>query len=149
MKKSAIVILSKIVAIGLIFIAPMISLLVEYTDNETQVVEVTTSSMPTIILIIISLLLVVFIAWLGNSTMAAIHDHPFGFGSIYMFGSIILGLSVLAMFWLSKLDNLINYNVTQFLSDILTYKASLQYVIAYMVAGLVVATAGFIYQKTS
>ena len=149
MKKSAIVILSKIVAIGLIFIAPMISLLVEYTDNETQVVEVTTSSMPNIILIIISLLLVVFIAWLGNSTMAAIHDHPFGFGSIYMFGSIILGLSVLAMFWLSKLDNLINYNVTQFLSDIMTYKASLQYVIAYIVAGLVIATAGFIYQKTS
>jgi hypothetical protein len=159
LKKSAIVVLAKIIAVGL-FIAPIIHLMVEYGSSETQIIEVTSNSYPIIILLIISMLSMGFVAYIGSSTLAAIHDHPFGFGGIYMFGTIILGLSVLSLFWLNKLNDLINYNVIQFLEDIATYKHSVQYVIAYIVVGLVIATVayivvglviatgGFIYDKT-
>lgn len=149
MRKSVIVILSKIIALGLIFIAPLIHLSVEYGGNETQVLEVTTSSMPMAILVLISVFVVTLIAYIGSSAFHAIQDHPFGFGGIYMFGAIILGLSVLALYWLNKINNLVEYNVAQFMTDLSIYKGSLQFVITYIVAGLVIATAGFIYQKTA
>jgi hypothetical protein len=148
MKKSLVVTLSKIVALGLIFVAPMIYLIILFGGSETTTIEVTTNSMPIVILIIISLLVIVFIAWLGSSTMSAINDHPFGFGGIYMYGAIIGGLSVLALFWLNKLNDLIQYDVSQFLIDLEIYKGSIQYVITFIVSGLVIATAGFIYEKT-
>lgn len=148
MKKSLVVTTSKIIALGLIFLAPMIYLTMFYGGSETTTVEVTTNSMPIIILIMISLLVVVFIAWLGSSTMSAINDNPFGFGGIYMYGAIIGGLSVLGLFWLNKLRDLINYDVSQFLFDMDIYKSSIQYVITFIAAGIIVATAGFIYEKT-
>lgn len=148
MKKSLVVTTSKIVALGLIFIAPIIYLSVLFGGSETSTIEVTTNSMPITILIIISLLVIVFIAWLGSSTMAAINDHPFGFGGIFMYGAIIGGLSVLALFWLNKLKDLISYDVNQFLLDVDVYKGSLQYVITFIAAGIIIASAGFIYDKT-
>lgn len=148
MKKSLVVTTSKIIALGLIFLAPIIHMLIRFGGSETTTIEVTTNSMPMIILIMISLLVIVFIMWLGSSTMSAINDHPFGFGGIYMYGSIILGVSVLALFWLNKLKDLINYDVSQLLIDLDVYKGSIQYVITYIVAGLVIASAGFIYEKT-
>jgi hypothetical protein len=149
MKKSLVVTTSKIVALGLIFFAPLIYLITLFGGSETTTVEVTTNSMPIVILIIISLLVIVFIAWLGSSTMAAINDHPFGFGGIYMYGAIIGGVSALSLFWLNKLRDLVNYDVSQFLLDLDIYKGSIQYVITFIAAGLVIATAGFIYEKTA
>ena len=149
MKKSIVVILAKIIAVALLSIAPLIHLMVEYSSSEVQVIEVTTNSKPMVILLIMTILGMGLIAYIGSSTMQAIKDSPFGFGGIYMFGTIILGVSVLGLYWLQKLDDLVNYNVTQFLIDLAIYKDSLQYVIAYMVAGLIIATAGFIYQKTA
>ena len=148
MRTSIIVTLSKIIALGLIFIAPLIHLSVEYGGSETQVVEVTTNSMPMAILILISIFVVTLIAYIGSSAFHAIQDSPFGFGGIYMFGAIILGISILALYWINKIDDLVNYNVVQFLNDLDTYKDSVQYIIAYIVAGLVIATAGYIYKKT-
>lgn len=150
MKKSLVVTLSKIVALCLIFLVPVIHMIVSFGGSQTSTVtvDVTTNSMPIIILIMISLLLLVFVAWLGKSTMSAINDHPFGFGGIAMYGTIIGGISVLALFWLNKLKDLINYDVSQFLIDLDIYKSSIQYVITYIAAGLVIAIAGFIYEKT-
>lgn len=148
MKKSLVVTTSKIIALSLIFAAPLIYLIMLYGGSETTTIEVTTNSMPIVILIVISLLVLVFIAWLGNATMAAINDHPFGFGGIYMYGVLIGGVSVLALFWLNKLTDLINYNVVLFLIDLDLYKESIQQVITFIVAGLVIASAGFIYEKT-
>jgi len=148
LRNTVIDVLAKIIAIGSIFIAPIIYLWWKYGGSETEVIEITTNSMPIIILLIVSVLGITFIAWLGSATMSSINDHPFGYGGIYMFGSIIGGLTLLGLFWLNKLEDLINYNVVQLLEDMSIYRGSIHVVLSFIATGLVIATAGFIYKKT-
>ena len=148
MKNTAIDVTAKIIALIMIFIAPLIYLAIKFGGSETHVVEVTTNSMPITILLLISLLVLVFIAYLGSATMNAINDHPFGYGGIYMYGVIIGGVAFLGLFWINKVDDLVNFDTTQFLNDLATYRSSIHVVLSYIVIGLVIATAGFIYKKT-
>ena len=149
MKNTAIDVTAKIIALIMIFIAPIIYLAIKFGGSETHVIEVTTNSMPITILLLISLLVLVFIAYLGSATMNAINDHPFGYGGIYMYGVIIGGVAFLGLFWINKVDDLVNFDTTQFLNDLATYRSSIHVVLSYIVIGLVIATAGFIYKKTA
>ena len=148
MKKSIVVTLSKIVSLGLIFGGSLIYLITKYSGSSTTVVEVTTNSMPIAILIIITFVVIIFIAWLGSSTMAAIKDTPFGFGGILLYGSLIGSIAFLGIYWIDKVADLVDYDSTQFLNDLATYKDSVQVVLAFIVSGLVIALLGFVYEKT-
>lgn len=148
MKKSLVVTLSKIIALGLIFGGSLIYLIIKYSGSETKTIEVTTNSMPLVILIIITVVVLVFIAWLGSSTMAAIKDTPFGFGGIFLYGMLIGSISFLGIYWIDKVADLVDYDPSQFLADLATYKDSMQVVLSFIVSGLVIALAGFIYEKT-
>ena len=80
--------------------------------------------------------------------MNAINDSPFGYGSIYFFGGLILSVSIIGLIWIDKLSDIINFNVAQFITDLTTYKHSLWIVFIYIVSGLCVATVGIVYKKT-
>jgi hypothetical protein len=148
LKNTVIDVSAKIIALGLIFIAPIIYLIWKYGGSETEVIEITTNSMPIAILILITVFVIVLVLYIGSSTMSAIKDSPFGYGGIYMYGTLIGAISFLGIYWIDKVADLIDYDSTQFLLDLATYKHSVQVVLTYIVAGLVIATAGFIYKKT-
>ena len=148
MRNTVIDVSCKIIALGLIFIAPIAYLLWKYGGSETEVIEITTNSMPMAILLLISIFVIVLVLYIGSSTMSAIQDNPFGYGGIYMFGTLIGAISFLGIYWIDKVADLIDYDPSQFLNDLATYKHSVQIVLSYIVAGLVIATAGFLYKKT-
>lgn len=138
----------KVTSLVLIFVAPAIYLMWKYNNSETYTVEVTDNSMPIFIVIILSILVIFIISYIFSQTMALIKDSPFGYGSIFFFGGLFAGISVIVVIWIDKLNDLIEYNVEQFTMDLATYKHSMIIIIAYVIAGLVVATTGIIIKKT-
>lgn len=138
----------KVTSLVLIFVAPMIYLLWKYNKTNTEVVEVTTNSMPIFIVIILSVFIIMLVSFLFSQTMNAIKDSPFGYGSIYFFGGLIGSISFVAIMWIDKLSDLINYNVIEFLNDLATYKHSMWIILIYILAGLFVATTGLVIKKT-
>ena len=62
MKNTVIDVSAKIIALGLIFVAPIIYLIWKYGGSETEVIEITTNSMPIAILILIT----VFVIFITN-----------------------------------------------------------------------------------
>jgi hypothetical protein len=141
--------LFKITGASLIFIAPLVYLYWKYKQTETYTVEVTDTSLPMVITILLSVILIFGISWLFSQTKAYINDNPFGYGSIIFFGGLLGAVSFIGMMWLSKIEDLINANVGQFLIDLATYKHSIWIVLAYVISGIVVAISGFIIEKTA
>jgi len=150
MLNKVIIWVSRIVAMFLVFIYPIIYLINKFGGTET--VQSTQSSMPLVILLIITMLGVIAIGFLINQVFIVywqyIKSHPFGFISILSFGLIISLVITLAISWLSKLNNLITENTTLFLSDIALYKSSMIHLLVYVGIGLLVGLIGFVYEKT-
>lgn len=141
--------LIRIVSLAFIFPVPIIYLLIKFTNKEIETVTVTTNSTPIVILIAVSVLVIFFVSYVFSQTMAYIKDKPFGYGSIFFFGGLLGGVVVVGIMWLSKLEDLINYNVTQFMNDIIIYKTSMMYVLGSIILGLVIGVAGLVYEKTA
>lgn len=146
MKNNLLDILFKLGAIILIFICSPVYLIWKYRKTET--IEITTDSMPIIITIAVSIFVLFIISYIFSQLMSAIKDSPFGYGSIFFFGILILGVSIIGLIWIDKINDLVEYNVARFLSDLAIYKHSIWIVFVYIVSGLCVATAGYVYKKT-
>lgn len=141
-------VLFKIVSVALIFVAPIVYLLWKYSKTNTQVVEVTTNSMPIFVVILISILSIGLIFWIFSQTMALIKDNPFGYGSILFAGALMGVTALLGMLWLDKIIDLINHNVEAFTTDLTVYKGSTKVVLLYIISGLLIGTTGIIIKKT-
>jgi hypothetical protein len=145
--------IARLGSIALVFIAPITYLIWKYGGSETELVEVTTNSMPILILFIISIFVLVVIMWLGSQVLVVyweyVKKHPFGEVSVFTFGGVILALTVLINLWLAKLNDIIEYNAEQFLTDISLYKDSLIVIIWYVAIGLALAVFGFIWNKAT
>ncbi len=91
--------------------------------------------------------------WLGSQVLVVyweyVKKHPFGEVSVFTFGGVILALTVLINLWLAKLNDIIEYNAEQFLTDISLYKDSLIVIIWYVAIGLALAVFGFIWNKAT
>jgi len=146
LKNNVLDIAFKLASLILIFVCSPIYLIWKFKRVET--VEVTTNSMPILITLLLSLFIIMVISYLFSQTMSAINDSPFGYGSIYFFGGLILSVSVIGLIWIDKLSDLINYNVAQFTHDLTIYKHSIWIVFIYIMSGLCVATLGIVYKKT-
>ena len=144
----AIEIASKLIAIGLIFIAPLWYLVWKFS-NEVVIAEHTNSSMPLLILVLVSLFSILLVSYIFSQLMAYMKDNPFGYSSIFFFGSLLAVISFLAISWLNKLEDLINFNVEQFMADVEVYKHSILIVLVYVVSGMIVGTVGLTYKKLS
>ena len=138
-------------SIALVFIAPIVYLVWKY--GGTEVVEVTESSMPILILLLISGFALIIIMWLGSQVLVIYWDyikrHPFGAISTLSFGSIILVLTLLAIQWINKFKDLIEYNTERFMNDLDMYKGSLNVVLIYVSIGLGLALIGYIWEKAT
>lgn len=137
----------KVVTLSLIFIAPLAYLIWKFGDKQTEMVEVTTNSMPIPILIIVSIFAVMAISYIFSQTLHLIADNPFGFGSIFFFGSLMAIICVVAYLWLNKVYDLIDTNAIEFMANIDVYKHSILIVSVYIACGLVIGTGGFIFKK--
>ena len=141
----------RVCSIVLVFIAPLVYLIMKYSGK--VVVEDTQSSMPVIILLFITVLVLVLIMWLGSQVLVVyweyVKKHPFGSVSVFTFGTIILALSFLMIQWIDKFTNLIEYNTARFVTDLSTYKGSMSVIIIYVSIGLASAVAGFIWREAT
>ena len=142
----AIEIVSKLVAIGLIFIAPLIYLVQKFS-NEEVIPEHTNSSMPLLILVMLSIVLILFISFLFSQLMAYMKDNPFGYSSIFFFGSLVATVSFLGISWINKLNDLVEYNTAQFMTDLEVYAHSMVIVLVYVLSGMIVGAVGLAYKK--
>jgi len=144
---------SRIFGAFAVFVMPIIYLLWKYNKTTTTTVTSTESSMPMLILLIISLFGLILIMWLGSQVLSIYWDYvkknPFGFISTLTFGSVILLVTLLGIQWINKLADLINYDTTQFISDLALYKHSMYVVLAWVGIGLVISLSGFIYEKVT
>lgn len=142
---------AKLGSIALVFIAPIVYLIWKY--GGTEIVETTESSMPIPILLLISGFTLIIIMWLGSQVLVVYWDyikrHPFGAISTLSFGTIILVLTLLAIQWVNKLSDLIEYNSQRFVEDLTMYRASMYVVIIYVSIGLALALTGYIWEKAT
>lgn len=145
--------LGRILGAFAVFVMPIIYLIWKYggTETTTQVVTSTESSMPMLILLVISLFGLILVMWLGSQILSIYWDYvkknPFGFISTLTFGSVILLVTLLGIQWINKLSDLISYDTTQFITDLTLYKHSMYVVLAWVGIGLTISLAGFIYEK--
>lgn len=137
----------KFTGMGLIFVAPIVYLIWKYNRSTTQVVEVTTNSMPLIIIGLLSVVIVVFISFVFSNVKALIKEHPFGYESTYFYGALIGGLLFIAVMFIDKVIDLINANTAQFITDLTLYKHSAWVMIAYILVGLLMSASGQIIEK--
>ena len=146
---------SRILGAFAVFVMPMIYLIWKYGGSETttEIVTSTESSMPMLILIVISMFGLILVMWLGSQILSIYWDYvkknPFGFISTLTFGSVILLVTLLGIQWLNKLSDLINYDTTSFINDLNLYKHSMYVVLAWVGIGLIISLSGFIYEKVS
>jgi hypothetical protein len=89
------------------------------------------------------------VSYIFSQTMQYIKDSPFGYGSIFFFGGLTGGVVFVAIMWIDKIANLINYNVVQFTEDLQTYKSSMWVILIYILSGLIIGTTGIVIKKTA
>ena len=148
MKNKILDVVFKLTSLSLVFIAPLIYIWWKYGGSKTELVEVTTNSMPIPILIILSVFVVMLVSYVFSQTLHLIADSPFGYGSIFFFGTLIGAISFISYIWLAKLSDLITYNAGQFVLDLEIYKHSVTIILVYIISGLMIGLVGFIYKKT-
>ena len=136
---------SKLIALLLIFVAPLFYLVQKF-NNEEVIPEHTNSSMPLLVLIIISLVAILAVSYLFSQLMAYMKDSPFGYSSIFFFGALLATISFLVMSWINKLNDLVEYNAGQFMLDLEVYARSMLVVFAYVVSGMIVGALGLAYK---
>ena len=140
-------------AIVMIFIAPIVYLLWKYGGSETQIVEITTNSMPITILLLISAFVLVIIMWLGSQIIVVywnyIKTHPFGSVSTMTFGGLILAVTLLGIQWVNKFIDVIQANADQFTSDLTVYRGSMNVILIYVGVGLLLSVISYVWEKAT
>lgn len=133
---------AKLVAIGLIFVAPVIRILTRYSrDTETRTIEITNplGIMPTIFLIVIFTVVLWFVM---NQFMEMLRQNKFGWMSIMFFG-LVLGLILFgSWFMINSVLLSVQNNVETFLANMEYHRQTLYGMIWFIGGGIATALIG-------
>lgn len=124
--------LSKAVALGLIFVAPLVLVIQRYNSVETRI-ESSFGVVPTIVGIII---LATAFSFVSQQFMEMVRTNKFGFLSITFFG-VLLGLLLFsALFTLSAILNTAQANYEAFVANYEYHIQTLWYSIIFVISGI-------------
>ena len=137
-------ILLKVLSIGLIFVAPIVHMIVFYSTEDTVSVKQSIGLIPMIIIMAIALLLISFIY---SNIKAKLNQHPFGFLSIMFYGLVGFMFIAVLMFWFSSILGTAQTNFDAFKENFTSYIRTMQFIIGYVLSGIVVATYGWYRNK--
>ncbi len=137
-------ILLKVLSIGLIFVAPIVHMIVFYSTEDTVSVKQSIGLIPMIIIMAIALLLISFIY---SNIKAKLNQHPFGFLSIMFYGLVGFMFIAVLMFWFSSILGTAQTNFDAFKENFTSYIRTMQFIIGYVLFGIVVATYGWYRNK--
>ena len=137
-------ILLKVLSIGLIFVAPIVHMIVFYSTEDTVSVKQSIGLIPMIIIMAIALLLISFIY---SNIKAKLNQHPFGFLSIMFYGLVGFMFIAVLMFWFSSILGTAQTNFDAFKENFTSYIRTMQFIIGYVLFGIIVATYGWYRNK--
>ena len=133
---------SKLIAAGLIFVAPLVIVWARYkTESSTQVVVVQNplGVFPTIIIVSV---LGVLLWWVTNQFAQMLKENKFGWLSIVFFG-LTLGLVLFGSWWiLNSVLLSVQQNVEQFVENMTYHKETLFTILWFIGGGIGVAGIG-------
>jgi hypothetical protein len=130
----------KLVALALIFLAPIVHLIVAFSTEEEMVVAQSLGIIPMILVMAIALLLV---SYIYSNIKAKLNQHPFGFLSIMFYGGVGALFIAVLMFWFGSILGTAQTSFDTFKANFETYIRTMQFIIGYVMLGLVIATFGW------
>lgn len=124
--------LSKLVAVGLIFVAPLVLVIQRYNAVETKI-ESSFGIVPTIFVLIV---VVTAFSFVSQQFLEMVRTNKFGFLSIAFFG-VLLGLLLFsALFTLSAILNTAQSNYDAFVANYEYHIETLWYALIFVISGI-------------
>lgn len=134
----------RITAIVLVFGGMPLHILIKYGGKTTETVptQITTGGLNSFWTIVLVIVAIVFLMWVITGMLVMWWDKikasPFGYISVFTFGTILCSFSLVTILGLGSLITLIETNSTALIANFEIYKADFQWFLGYTLIGTLI-----------